>query len=109
QGLPGFTIKVDFDKAAIAQQICSTVTSMFIEENLKLQQTKAEQTTDFLTAQLDEAKGKLDAQDAKLAAFQRSHLGSLPDDQSTNLNILGNLTSQLDAATQALSRAQQDK
>src|SRR4051812_28095728 len=71
QGLPGFKIKVDFDNAAEAQQICSTVTSMFMEENLRLQQTKAEQTTDFLEGQLQEAKTKLDEQDAKLAAFQR--------------------------------------
>ncbi len=109
QGLPGFTIKVTFSQAATAQQICSTVTSMFMEENLKLQQMKAEQTTDFLANQLEEAKAKLDEQDAKLAAFQRSHLGSLPEDQNTNLNVLGGLTTQLDAATQALNRAQQDK
>ncbi len=109
RGLPGFTIKVDFESAAIAQQICSTVTSMFLEENGKLQQKKAEQTTDFLESQLQEAKTKLDEQDAKLAAFQRGHIGSLPDDQNTNLNVLNGLTTQLDAATQALGRAQQDK
>ena len=109
QGLPGFTIGVTFSDPSTAQQICSTVTSMFMEENLKLQQDKARLATDFLVTQLVEAKGKLDEQDARLAAFQRSHLGSLPDDRSTNLNVLGGLASQLDATTQALSRTQQDK
>jgi uncharacterized protein involved in exopolysaccharide biosynthesis len=33
----------------------------------------------------------------------------LPDDDKTNLNLLTGMTAQLDAATQALSRAQQDK
>jgi polysaccharide chain length determinant protein (PEP-CTERM system associated) len=93
----------------VAQQICSTVTSMFLEENLRVRQNQAEKTTDFLTKQLEVAKAKLDEQDAKLATFQRAHLGALPDDQDTNLNVLGGLASQLDAATQALSRAQQDK
>jgi uncharacterized protein involved in exopolysaccharide biosynthesis len=51
----------------------------------------------------------LDEQDAKLADFQRRFLGSLPEDGQTNLNILAGLTSQLEAATQALARAQQDK
>jgi protein tyrosine kinase modulator len=109
QGLAGFTIGVTFAEANLAQQICSTVTSMFLDENLRVRQRQAEQTTDFLTNQLDAAKGKLDEQDAKLAAFQRAHLGALPDDQGTNLDVLGGLVTQLDAATQALNRAQQDK
>jgi len=63
----------------------------------------------FIVQQLDGAKKKLDEQDAKLAAFKSHYIGSLPDEEQTNLNILVGLTSQLDAATQALARAQQDK
>ncbi len=109
QGLPGFSIRVTFDEPNIAQQICATVSSMFLDENLRVRQHQAERTTDFLTDQVETAKAKLDEQDGKLAAFQRAHLGSLPDDQGMNLNVLGGLASQLDAATQAMSRAQQDK
>jgi polysaccharide chain length determinant protein (PEP-CTERM system associated) len=109
QGLPGFTISVDFDDPRLAQQVCSTITSMFMEENQQGRQQQAEQTTQFLDKQLDDAKSKLDGQDAKLAAFKRRYLGSLPDEQQTNLNLLTGLNTQLDAATQALSRAQQDK
>ena len=60
-------------------------------------------------SQVDEAKAKLDEQDAKLATFQRKYLGSLPEQSQTNLNLLTGLSSQLEASTQALSRAQQDK
>src|SRR5262249_20423390 len=67
------------------------------------------QTTEFLGKQLEEAKDRLDEQDGKLATFQRRNLGSLPGDEQGNLNLLTNLTAQLDAATQTLSRAQQDK
>jgi polysaccharide chain length determinant protein (PEP-CTERM system associated) len=108
-GLPGFSISVTFGDPGVAQQICSTVSLMFLEENSRVRQRQAEQTTDFLTKQLEAAKEKLDEQDSRLAAFQRAHLGALPDDQDTNLNVLGGLASQLDAATQAMSRAQQDK
>jgi polysaccharide chain length determinant protein (PEP-CTERM system associated) len=59
--------------------------------------------------QLADAKAKLDEQDARLAAFKTRYIGSLPDEEKTNLNLLMGLTSQLDAATQALARAQQDK
>jgi polysaccharide chain length determinant protein (PEP-CTERM system associated) len=109
QGLPGFNVSVTFQDPRLAQQICSTITSMFMEENLQLRQRQAEQTTQFLAKQLGDAKTKLDEQDAKLANFQRRYLGSLPDDEQANLNVLQGLSSQLDAATQAISHAQQDK
>jgi polysaccharide chain length determinant protein (PEP-CTERM system associated) len=109
QGLAGFTVSVDFDEPRLAQQICSAITSLFMEENLELRQRQAEQTTQFLAKQLDDAKAKLDEQDAKLATFQRRFLGSLPEDGPTNINVLQGLNAQLDAATQAIGRAQQDK
>jgi uncharacterized protein involved in exopolysaccharide biosynthesis len=70
---------------------------------------RTQQTEDFLEKQIDDAKDKLDIQDGKLADFKRRYIGTLPDEAQTNLNVLTGLTSQLDAATQALSRAQQDK
>jgi polysaccharide chain length determinant protein (PEP-CTERM system associated) len=109
QGLPGFTVGVTFPDPRLAQQICSTITSMFMEENLQLRQRQAEQTTQFLTKQLDDAKAKLDEQDAKLATFERRYLGSLPDDEQRNINVLQGLNTELDASSQAISRAQQDK
>ncbi len=60
-------------------------------------------------SQLAEAKANLDEQDAKLAVFKSHYLGSLPDQEKMNLDLLGNQSSQLEAATQALARAQQDK
>lgn len=107
--LPGFYVTVTLDNPHTAQGVCTAITSMFIEENLGIQETHLEQTTGFLSQQLAEAKADLDAQDAKLAAFKSRYSGSLPDDEQTNLNLLTSLTSQLDAANQALARAQQDK
>jgi polysaccharide chain length determinant protein (PEP-CTERM system associated) len=107
--LPGFYVNVTMGNARTAQQVCTAVTSMFIEENLRLRQRHSEDTTQFLVNQLAEAKANLDEQDAKLAAFKSRYLGSLPDQEQMNLNLLSNMTSQLDAATQALARAQQDK
>jgi polysaccharide chain length determinant protein (PEP-CTERM system associated) len=109
QNLPGFTISVVFDDPHSAQQICAKITSMFLEENLQTRIGEVTHTTEFLEKQVEDAKAKLDEQDAKLAAFQRRYLGSLPDQNQTNLNLLTGLTSQLEASTQALSRAQQDK
>lgn len=107
--LPGFTVAVTLQSPQKAQSVCSTITSMFYEESERDRLQHSEDTTDFLTTQLNDAKQKLDEQNAKLAAFQSRYLGSLPDDDKNNLNILTTLTSQLNSATESLSRAQQDK
>ena len=109
QELPGFRIIVTLDNPRTAQEVCSAVTHMFIEESLRLRQQRSEDTTQFIAQQLVDAKAKLDEQDTKLAAFKSRYIGSLPDEEQGNLNLLMGLTSQLDAATQALARAQQDK
>lgn len=107
--LPGFSVSVTMANPRTAQQVCTAITSLFIEENLRLRQQHSEGTTQFLSQQMQDAKAQLDAQDAKLAAFQGRYMGDLPDEEQTNLNLLMGLNSQLDASTQALSRAQQDK
>lgn len=107
--LPGFIVSVKLDTPRKAQQVCTAITSMFIEQSLSSRQQHSEDTTQFLTQQLADAKAQLDQQDAALAAFKVKHSGELPDQEQANLNLLTTLTTQLDAATQALARAQQDK
>jgi len=109
QSLPGFYVNVTFNDPQLAQRICTEITSMFMEQNAQALEQQAARTTSFLSQQLDEAKAKLDEQDAKLAQFKRQYLGSLPEETQTNLSLLMGMNSQLEANTQALSRAQQDK
>jgi polysaccharide chain length determinant protein (PEP-CTERM system associated) len=107
--LPGFYVDVTFDNPQIAQQICTEITSMFLEQNARERKQQANETTSFLSKQLEEAKKSLDDQDAKLAQFKRQYLGSLPEEEQSNLSILTGMNAQLEANTQALSRAHQDK
>ena len=107
--LPGFVIKVSDRDPALAQKMCNEVALVFLSENQRVKHDQSAGTTVFLTKQLEDAKAKLDDQDAKLAAFKAHYVGMLPDEQQANLNLLAGLNTQLDAATQALSRAQQDK
>jgi len=109
QNLPGFTISVVLDDAHLAQKICTQITSMFVEEHVQERQSQGDRTTEFLEKQSADAKAALDEQDAKLAEFKRRNEGLLPDQAQTNLNILTGLNTQLEAVTQAVARAQQDK
>src|SRR5262249_8669947 len=81
----------------------------FMEQNYRNRGEKVDTTVAFLSQQVQEAKGKLDEQDKKLADFKGKHLQILPDYDQRNLGLLTGMNSQLDATTQALTRAQQDK
>jgi uncharacterized protein involved in exopolysaccharide biosynthesis len=106
--MPGFFVSFKAGDAHTAQQVCGEITSLFVNESLSARAETAEGTTEFLKQQLDESKKSLDDQDAKLAAFQEKYFGRLPDQEQSNANTLQALTTQLDAATQALNRQQQN-
>ena len=107
--VPGFTVSYTAPSPQTAKEVCNQVTSRLLEENLKSREQTAQGTTEFITRQLEQAKRDLDEQDAKLAAFKRQYAGQLPGDAENNMKILMGLNSQLDANTQTINRAQQDK
>jgi polysaccharide chain length determinant protein (PEP-CTERM system associated) len=107
--LPGFSVDVTLGDARLAQQICTEITSLFMEQNLRTRQQHAEETAQFLAKQLEEAKARLDDQDAKLATFQRQYIGELPEDDKSNLALLMGMGPQLQVANQALNQARQEK
>lgn len=109
RGLPGFFISFKAGDPHTAQQVCTEITTLFINESLKSTSDAAGGTVDFLKSQLDDAKRKMDEQDAKLAAFQVQYLGRLPGEESTNSNMLASLNTQLESATQALASLQREK
>jgi polysaccharide chain length determinant protein (PEP-CTERM system associated) len=107
--VPGFYVNYTGTTARESQQICTDLTSMLLEEDLKSRQDATQGTTAFLTKQVEDAKQNLDDLDKKLAAFKNQHMGQLPGDEDNNMKILMGLNSQLDANTQTLNRANQDK
>jgi polysaccharide chain length determinant protein (PEP-CTERM system associated) len=107
--LPGFNVVYIDSNAVRAQRICNAMTSLIVDENLHSRAEVASSTTDFLSRQVEDAKRAIDDQDAKLANFKRQYMGQLPGDADNNMRMLMSLNTQLDATTQTLSRAQQDR
>jgi polysaccharide chain length determinant protein (PEP-CTERM system associated) len=107
--VPGFTVSFTASNPREAQQICNELTSLIVTENLKEVQAAAQGTSDVLDRGIEDAKRNLDDMDSKLAAFKKQYVGQLPGDEDNNLKILMGLNSQLEANTQTLNRAQQDK
>src|SRR5580704_9854029 len=108
-GLPGFFISFKANDARTAQLVCGEIQSLFVSENLNDRAASAAGTTEFLAAQLADAKTKLDEQDARLAKFQQTYVGKLPGAEQSNINMLTTLNTQLDASTQAISRMEQNR
>jgi polysaccharide chain length determinant protein (PEP-CTERM system associated) len=107
--VPGFYVKYTDSSARQAQQICNELTALLVDQNMKSIQEVATGTRQVLDQGIDDAKRNLDNMDKALAAFKKEHIGQLPDEEEENLKILTGLNSQLDANTQNLNRAQQDK
>jgi polysaccharide biosynthesis transport protein len=107
--LTAFKIRYSAGSPQLAQQVNSELTSLFIEENLKSQQELSESTTAFLQSQLEDARTKLEEQEAKVRAFKASHFGNLPTQMESNVQILSGLQAQLQSAQHALDGANQQK
>jgi uncharacterized protein involved in exopolysaccharide biosynthesis len=108
-GLAGFNVSYTSRNPKEAQEVCANLTDIMLNVNFKDRAQVAQSTTEFLGRQVEEAKHTLDALDSQLADFKKHYVGQLPGDEDSNLKILMGMNSQLDANTQTLGRAQQDK
>jgi polysaccharide chain length determinant protein (PEP-CTERM system associated) len=107
--VPGYKVEFTADTPQLAQAVCTQITSMLIDANLRLGEQRAQGTAQFIAGQLQDAKQKLEEQDAKLAAFQRQHFGSLPDQEQSSVQLVASLSSQFNSLTDTLNRDQEDK
>jgi len=112
-GRPGeftaFKMRYSSRSPELAQKVNRELTTLFINENVKTQQELSENTTAFLESQLAHARASMAAQEAKVAAFKAKHLGELPTQLESNVQILTGLQNQLQNAQRTLDAAKQQK
>jgi polysaccharide chain length determinant protein (PEP-CTERM system associated) len=75
--------------------VTNALASFYIEENLKVRERLAVGTTEFLRAQLDQTKKRLDEQQRRLSELGRQHIGELPPQVPGNLARLDVLADRL--------------
>src|SRR5215469_3935546 len=105
--LSAFNIYYSNSDARTAQRATSELANLFITENLEQRQERSESTTKFLEDQLNQARQKLATQEARVREFKDKHIGELPSQTATNLQILTGLQNELQAQQDSLSRAKQ--
>lgn len=92
-----------------AQQVTSVLSSLFIEDSLDRQQRLSDDTTSFLSTQLEEARQDMTVQANLLRQFRSANLGELPEQRAANMQILAGLQDRLRSATESLHQAEKQK
>jgi succinoglycan biosynthesis transport protein ExoP len=107
--ITAFNISFSSSDPRVAQRVTGELTRLFIDENLEVRQHQSEDTTKFLEGQLETARQSLSEQEAKIRQFKGAHIGDLPSQQASNLQILSGMQSQLRTEEDGLSTAQQQR
>lgn len=93
----------------LAQQVTRQLGSLYIQENLKVREQIAEGTHEFIDAELQKARENLQEQEESMRKFKSAHMGALPQQETSNLQLIAQYQALLQANTEALNRAQQSK
>jgi len=109
RALGAFKISYQGQDPALVQQVTRELAALFIEENVKVRLQQAEGTTAFIDDELEKTRLTLEKQEQRLKDFKSAHLGSLPEQQAANLQLLGQLQATLQVTGDALDRAQSQK
>ena len=107
--MTAFKVSYVADKPQIAQQVNTQLATLFIDENVRASQQQSESTTNFLDSQLTAAAAALAAQEKKMREYEAAHMGELPDQLQSNLQILSGAQAQLQAAIDARDKALQQQ
>jgi polysaccharide biosynthesis transport protein len=107
--ITAFNVSYTSRDPRLAQQVTSELTNLFINENLEVRQQESEDTTKFLESQLESARKTLADQEDKIREFKGQHVGELPTQVGSNLQILAGLQSQLQTEEDALNTAKQQR
>jgi len=104
-----FRILVTAESKEASREINEQVTSLFIAENTMGKRQRSEETSAFLNDELARAQEDVNAQEARITAFKRQHLGQLPSQLQSNAQILAGLQTELQSVQRALDSARQQK
>ena len=107
--ITAFRVSYSAPNPRLAQEVTGELTDLFINENLEVQQRESENTTAFMQQQLASARQNLADQNAKVQAFQAAHEGELPTQETSNLQILSGLQTQLQSEQDGLNSARQQR
>jgi len=103
-----FTISFENENPKIAMDVTNQLASLFVEENLKVQEL-VEGTTEFLRKQLDSLKDSLNKQEQVIAEFKQKYRESLPPQLDVNIRALDRYQTELQNLSASISSTEEKK
>jgi polysaccharide biosynthesis transport protein len=103
----GFKVSYTASNPQMAQKIVDVLTQSFMKDNLEARTQSSVDTTEFLDKQLATMRQKLAAQEENIRVFKNAHVGQLPAQLTSNLQILQGLQTRLAGLNESLNTAKQ--
>jgi len=104
-----FRLSFKSGSAKKAQQVAGALTSVFIEENLKMREQRAVGTTAFIKAEGDRLKKEVEEQEARVNIYKSKYQYELPEQLQANLSTLEQLGIELQSNLLRLSALEDRK
>jgi polysaccharide chain length determinant protein (PEP-CTERM system associated) len=83
-----FTLTFAYTDAQTAAKVTDRLASLFIDENLRDREVQAVGTSQFLEAELEEARRRLMEHEKKLKEYRERYAGQLPSQLPSNLQVI---------------------
>jgi succinoglycan biosynthesis transport protein ExoP len=80
-----FSLSYEGKNPTVVQQIANVLTSLYLEENLRVREQQTTGASNFLEEEMKSVQAGLAGLDAKIAAFKQKNLNALPELSQTNL------------------------
>jgi polysaccharide chain length determinant protein (PEP-CTERM system associated) len=97
-----FSLSYDGEKPEIVQRITGVLTSLYLEENLKVREQQTAGTFKFLEEEAQNMKEQLLKIDAELSAFKKKNMDALPELLQVNIQSLERIERDIDLASNML-------
>jgi succinoglycan biosynthesis transport protein ExoP len=102
-----FRISYVSDSPEKARLVTDRLARLYMDQNSADRSNQANMTSEFLDAQLAQAKQRLIEQEERLEQYRRANAGQLPSQMQSNLQAIQNANVQLQAVHDSTNRAQE--
>jgi polysaccharide chain length determinant protein (PEP-CTERM system associated) len=104
-----FRISYEGRDPITSAEVANQIGNLFIEENLRTRENHAEGTSEFIEAQLQQAKKTLTVLEGQVEDYKLKHKGELPEQEGSLAATLSRVQIELQANQDAINRAGQAK
>jgi len=107
--IDAFTISYEGQEPIVTMNVTNKLTSLFIEENLKIREQLVEGASDFLDSELKIVTESLNKQETEISEYKKKNMGELPQQLEANLRTLDRYQMELQTITAQLKIAEDRK